>query len=325
MLTLEQLRVLPGLNALRILAWAGRSDGLAVGDLAKRITSGRERKALLDPLLAHGLIRKLGKRPNGRYTTHVRLPRLRDGETAEYLDDPDTTWAYLDVMLGVALGASVENPSALAQAIGLDRGTVRPYMAEARAFHRMLYELTGIEAAVAYGDDSEAIPTRSAAAGVREATRPPPPSDRDFAADLEPWLPRSNENADRRRAHQTPASIAKDRPHQGPHHSHEARRRPRQGCPHDLGLDDAMDEPSLEHLGRLLDIEHRRLAFAESQQEIDAAERTGEYRSTTRQCETIRQGCEQLYLHEAWSLWRLIVEHAWEFDYEGEDPTPDPD
>ena len=137
---------------------------------------------------------------------------------------------------------------------------------------------------------------------------------------------------------------------------------------------DAMDEPALESMIRLLDIEHRRLAFEESQQdldlwnqEIDEAERTREYGSTARQCETIRRDCaqlldttpetvmrichecpdidaeedarhirrvhdawvrgarqpEDLYLHETWSLWRLIVEHAWEFEY-GDEPAPAP-
>ena len=139
---------------------------------------------------------------------------------------------------------------------------------------------------------------------------------------------------------------------------------------------DAMDDkPRLEHL--ILMIEHLRRAFEDEEQEldlwnqeVDEAERTREYGSTARQCETIRHGCEQLlggvtaqavmrtcyecpdidserdarhirrihdawsrgarqpedlYIHEAWSLWRLIVEHEWEFDYGDEDPIPDPD
>ena len=178
LLTLDDLRVIPGLNALRILAWAGETDGLAVGELTTRIKSGRERRSALTPLLERGLIRKLGKRPAWRYVATVRLPRLRDGETAEYVADPDTPWAYAAVMLGVALGAPVDTPTALARAIGLDRGTVRPHLAEARAFHRVLHELTGIEAAVAHAGDGDPIPTRA-------------PPDQDladddaFAADLE--------------------------------------------------------------------------------------------------------------------------------------------
>ena len=167
LLTLDQLRALPSLNALRILGWAGRRDGLAVGDLTQRITSGRERKVALEPLLDRGLIAKVGKRPHGWYTARVRLPPLRDGKAADYLDDPDTTWAYLAVMLGVALGAPVDSPGALARAIGLDRGTVRPQLAEARAYHRVLYELTGIEAAVAHADGPEPE-------GEPPTVRPPP-------------------------------------------------------------------------------------------------------------------------------------------------------
>lgn len=133
--------------------------------------------------------------------------------------------------------------------------------------------------------------------------------------------------------------------------------------------DDAMDdEPRLEHL--ILMLEHLRRAFKDEEQEldlwnqeVDEAERTCEYGSTARQCETIRRDCaqlldttaetvmrichecedidatkdakyirrvhdawirgarqpEDLYIHEAWSLWRLIVEHEWEFDYGDED------
>ena len=175
LLTLDQLRVIPGLSGLRILSWAGHRDGLAVGALRQRIRNGRKRKAALDPLLAHGLIKKAGKRPGETYRAHVRLPRLRDRSTvADYLADPDVTWAYVAVMLGVALGAPVDHPGALARAIGLDRGSVRPHLAEARLFHRSLYELTGIEAAVAHGN-----------ASADKATRSPPPSNRDFVADLE--------------------------------------------------------------------------------------------------------------------------------------------
>ena len=117
----------------------------------------------------------------------------------------------------------------------------------------------------------------------------------------------------------------------------------------------------------MLEGEHRELGLWE--QEIEEAERTGEYRSTARQCETIRRDCEQLlrgvtaqavmrtchecedidaeedarhirrvrdawvrgacqpedlYMAEAWSLWHLIVEHAWEFEY-GDEPAPAPD
>ena len=122
---------------------------------------------------------------------------------------------------------------------------------------------------------------------------------------------------------------------------------------------EAMDEPSLEHMIRLLDIEHRRLAIELDGQEldpwhreIDEAQRTREYGSTARQCELIQRDCEQLLstppetvmrtcfecpdidaekdarhirrLHEAWSLWYMTVYHEWEFDYGGE-PAPDPD
>lgn len=153
LLTLDQQRIIPGLNGLRIVSWAEKD--LAVGELLKHIPAGNRRKAAVQPLLERGLISKLGKRPTAIYRANVRLPALRDGSTvADYLSDPDVTWANMAVMLGVALGAPVDHVEALARAIGMHRDSVRPYMAEARLFHRSLYELKGIEAAVANADGS---------------------------------------------------------------------------------------------------------------------------------------------------------------------------
>ena len=153
LLRLEQFRVVPSLNGLRIVSWA--QTGLSVGNLVERIPNGRRRKAALDPLVEHGLVSKVGKRPDWMYMSNVAFPRLRDGsEVADYLCDPYVAWPSLAVMIGVALGAPVGNVQELARAIGISRESVRPYMADARVFHRTLFELQGIEAAVAHVDES---------------------------------------------------------------------------------------------------------------------------------------------------------------------------
>ena len=114
---------------------------------------------------------KLGKRPSWIYRSNVQFPLLRDGSTvADYLADPDVGWANLAVMIGVALGAPVGNVRDFARAIGLHRNSVRPYMTEARVFHRTLFEFKDIEAAVAHSNESAQKVTSSTGPDSQKVT-----------------------------------------------------------------------------------------------------------------------------------------------------------